>query len=374
MAIEEPIVMEMTSAKGFLEDLLSANEMLDEIKAGVNAYLERKRLYFPRFFFLSNNEMLQILSETKNPQNVQPFLCKCFDGINRLQIDANGNINAMLSTMKEKINFMQKISINEAGGSVEKWLLRVENEMHSAIQNEVINGYADYVTTERINWALNWPQMIVLVIANIFWTSDVHACLLQQNRDLLTNVGTEILFNLEEVTSAIRSNEITNLNRITLKSLCILDVHIRDVTEKIINDKNSNINDFDWIAQLRYYWMDQEISIKMLNAKMSFGYEYLGNFQRVVVTPLTERFYRTVLLAFQHQLNASIEGPSATGKSETVKDMAKALAIQLKVFDCSPDLDYRSISKFLKGIALSGAWLVQLLINFKISRICYFVK
>lgn len=374
MAIVEPIVMEMTSAKGFLEDLLSANEMLDEIKAGVNAYLERKRLYFPRFFFLSNNEMLQILSETKNPQNVQPFLCKCFDGINRLQIDANGNINAMLSTMKEKINFMQKISINEAGGSVEKWLLRVENEMHSAIQNEVINGYADYVTTERINWALNWPQMIVLVIANIFWTSDVHACLLQQNRDLLTNVGTEILFNLEEVTSAIRSNEITNLNRITLKSLCILDVHIRDVTEKIINDKNSNINDFDWIAQLRYYWMDQEISIKMLNAKMSFGYEYLGNFQRVVVTPLTERFYRTVLLAFQHQLNASIEGPSATGKSETVKDMAKALAIQLKVFDCSPDLDYRSISKFLKGIALSGAWLVQLLINFKISRICYFVK
>lgn len=75
------------------------------------------------------------------------------------------------------------------------------------------------------------------------------------------------------------------------------------------------------------------------------------------MTPLTERCYRTILLAFQHQLNASIEGPTATGKSETIKDLAKALAIQVKVFDCTPELDYRTISRFLKGIATSGAWL-----------------
>lgn len=355
MAIADPIVMQMTSAEGFLEELISANEMLDEIKSGVNAYLERKRLYFPRFFFLSNNEMLQILSETKNPQNVQPFLCKCFDGIDRLQMDADGSIDAMLSIMKEKINFMQKIPIT-TGGSVEKWLLSVEKEMYAAVRNEIINGYADYVTTDRIDWALNWAEIVVLVIANIFWTSDVHTCLLKQDRDLLMNVYKEIQQNLEEVTEAIRSNEVTNLNRITLKSLCILDVHMKEITEKLVNDKNSSINDFQWIAQLRYYWIDQDIIIKILNAKVSFGYEYLGNFQRVVMTPLTERCYRSVLLAYQHKLNASIEGPTATGKSETIKDMAKALAIQLKVFDCSADLDYRSIGKFLKGTALSGAW------------------
>lgn len=357
MAIKQPIVMKMTEADCLLEDLRSANEMLDEIKSGVNAFLERKRLYFSRFFFLSNHEMLEILSETKNPQNIQPFLCKCFNGIYHLQMDDSGNIDAMLSSMNETVSFVDRISILDSGGSVEKWLLSVETEMYSAVRNEVINGYADYVTSERIDWTFNWSQMIVLVVANIFWTSDIHTSLLMQNRELLNNVQAEINLNLDEITETIRSPEITNLNRITLKSLCIQDIHARDVTQKLIKNQNSDLNDFEWIAQMRYYWIDKQIQMKIFNATISYGYEYLGNFQRVIMTPLTERCYRTILLAFQHQLNASIEGPTATGKSETIKDLSKALAIQLKVFDCTPDLDYRSISRFLKGIATSGAWL-----------------
>lgn len=357
MAMKESIVMKMTEADDLLEDLKSANEMLDEINAGVNAFLERKRLYFSRFFFLSNHEMLQILSETKNSQNLQRFLCKCFKGINRLQIDESGNIDAMLSQMNESVSFVNSISISESGGSVEKWLLSVEKEMHSAVRNEVINGYADYVTSERNDWIFNWSQMVVLVVLSIFWTSDIHTSLLKQNRELLKSVFNEINTNLNEMTETIRSPDITNLNRITLKSLCIQDVHVRDVTQKLIANKHSDMDDFEWIAQLRYYWIEKEVIMKMLNATISYGYEYLGNFKRVVMTPLTERCYRTILLAFQHQLNASIEGPTATGKSETIKDLAKALAIQLKVFDCTPDLDYRSVSQFLKGVATSGAWI-----------------
>lgn len=349
--------MKMTEADHLLEDLKSANEMLDEIKSGVNAFLERKRLYFARFFFLSNHEMLQMLSETKNPQNIQRFLCKCFNGIYHLQIDDSGSIEAMQSALNENVPFVQSVSISESGGSVEKWLLNVEKEMRIAVRNEIINGYADYVTSERIDWAFNWSQMIVLVVSNIFWTSDIHTSLLQQNRDLLKSVVREIESNLEDTTDAICSPDITNLNRITLKSLCIQDIHAKDITKKLIANKNSDIDDFEWNAQLRLYWIEKEVILKMFNATIAYGYEYLGNFQRVVMTPLTERCYRTVLLAYQHQLNASIEGPTATGKSETIKDLANSLAIQLKVFDCTPDLDYRTISRFLKGIATSGAWL-----------------
>ncbi|KAK7080901.1 Dynein heavy chain 12, axonemal [Halocaridina rubra] len=144
--------------------------------------------------------------------------------------------------------------------------------------------------------------------------------------------------------------------RHALSTLMLVAVHSREVIKELIRRRVSDDDAFSWLAQLRYYMSDGSVEARMLYCPLPWGWEYVGAEGRLVITPLTTRAHHALVTAYHSHLGGAPEGPAGTGKTETVKDLARSLSMNCLVFNCSDDLDYIAMGKFFTGVAADGSW------------------
>ncbi|XP_045691837.1 dynein axonemal heavy chain 17 [Phyllostomus hastatus] len=362
-AVKTPNVVEATNKPGLYNKLEDLKKRLAVCEKALAEYLETKRLAFPRFYFVSSADLLDILSNGNDPVEVSRHLSKLFDSLCKLkfQLGEDGKpLKWGLGMYSKEDEYMDFESECDLSGQVEVWLNRVLDHMCATLRHEIPEAVVTYEEKPREQWIFDYAAQVALTCTQIWWTTEVgmaFARLEEGYENAIKDYNKKQISQLNALITLLIGS-LSAGDRMKIMTICTIDVHARDVVAKMITAKVESSQAFTWQSQLRHRWDEEKrhCFANICDAQIQYSYEYLGNTPRLVITPLTDRCYITLTQSLHLIMGGAPAGPAGTGKTETTKDLGRALGTMVYVFNCSEQMDYKSCGNIYKGLAQTGAW------------------
>lgn len=349
------IINENTNAQ-----LKSLESNFDTSQKKLKDYLNSKKNSFPRFYFISDEDLLSILGSS-DVASVQVQLIKLFDNCKNLLFEKK-LIIGMGSDEAEEYNFTEPF---KPEGSVENWMTVLEETMITTLRNKTKEGVYMYAKKDRVTWIEENLGMIVIVGCQIWWTwrvEDVFNKVKKGDKYAMKKESAKQTEDLNTLIKLVRTDleakDAKGRLRKKINTLIIIDVHARDIVDRFVRDSILDAREFEWESQLRFYWRQNmnDIVIEQCTGTFGYGYEYQGLNGRLVITPLTDRCVMTLTTALTFNLGGAPAGPAGTGKTETCKDLAKSLAIRCLVTNCGENFDSTAMGNIFSGLCQTGFW------------------
>lgn len=361
-----PRLLEFINSMPNLEHSLTRlADLLEKIQRALGEYLERQRQSFSRFYFVGDEDLLEIIGNSKDPSKVQRHMSKMFAGIVSLGFDKNYSIVKHITSREgEEVDLKSPVSVNDM--KVNDWLKLLEDEMRktllsllkSASSSDPFNE-KEMVSDTFTNWLNKYPAQIIILASQLSWSTTVSFALQQNGNKIeaLAKLKSQTNQWLELLASRVLSGGLKVDVRKKYEQLITEMVHQRDVIRKLCSYSESSDKSYEWLSQLRYEWQHEDtLQLSIAAANFQYGFEYQGVGERLVQTPLTDRCYLALTQAMHFRLGGNPFGPAGTGKTESVKALGAQLGRFVLVFNCDEHFDLMAMGRIFVGLCQVGAW------------------
>uniref|UniRef100_A0AAQ4PH56 Cytoplasmic dynein 1 heavy chain 1 n=1 Tax=Gasterosteus aculeatus aculeatus TaxID=481459 RepID=A0AAQ4PH56_GASAC len=371
---KSPLVMDVLNIQGVQRSLERLADLLGKIQKALGEYLERERSSFPRFYFVGDEDLLEIIGNSKNVAKLQKHFKKMFAGVSSILLNEDSTVVLGISSREgEEILYKTPVSITDHP-KINEWLTLVEKEMRVTLAKLLAESVTEVTSfnkgtaidlSQYIKWIDSYQAQLVVLSTQIAWSENIEFALTSISGGGDIELMQVVLSNVQATLNVLADTVLMEqppLRRRKLEHLITELVHQRDVTRTLIKNKIDNPKSFEWLSQMRFYFdpkqtdVLQQLSIQMANAKFNYGFEYLGVQDKLVQTPLTDRCYLTMTQALEARLGGSPFGPAGTGKTESVKALGHQLGRFVLVFNCDETFDFQAMGRIFVGLCQVGAW------------------
>ncbi|KAI0014906.1 cytoplasmic dynein heavy chain [Xylariomycetidae sp. FL0641] len=345
---KQPMVVEVLGITGVQKSLERLAELLNKIQKALGEYLEKERVSFPRFYFVGDEDLLEMIGNSNDTLRIAKHFKKMFAGLNGLIMDDESTISGFTSKEGETVRLKKEISLAKVP-KINDWLALLEGGMKATLAEllaEAVEAYSPIFESDQVNSAaMNdfmaaYPSQIVVLAVQAVWTSAVEQALTSGGGSLQSLFEREV--QVLRLLAETVLGDLEVIERKKCEALITECVHQRDVIEKLVKFNATTPTHYFWLLQMRYFYVPegdflQRLQIRMANAKLNYGFEYLGVPDRL-------------------RLGGSPYGPAGTGKTESVKALGVQLGRFTLVFCCDDTFDFQAMGRIFLGICQVGAW------------------
>lgn len=255
---KSPYVLDILAINGVQKSLERLAELLNKIQKALGEYLERERVSFPRFYFVGDEDLLEIIGNSNDIFRVAKHFKKMFAGLSGLLMDDDNNIVGFSSKEGEEVRLKREVNLTKTP-RINDWLSALESNMKLTLAELVAEAIEQFDTiynapevdrTAFNDFLANYPAQIVVLVSQVIWTDIVQKSLESGGTNLQALYESQV-----RVLELLATTVLGDLDTITRKKcehMITEFVHQRDVISKLILFNATSPMHYIWLLQMRY--------------------------------------------------------------------------------------------------------------------------
>ena len=342
------------------------------LKEDLDKVIEQKRKIFPHFRYLSDSQLIQLISFSQSPEKFCTLFGSIYSGIEQG--------TAVEDSEKKKFVWVGFRSID---GEIVKFNNPFENTPESVetIFENFDNAITNTLTTICFNLlkkqttninkiVSSYPTQIVCLVYQIFFSQNVHKIFesadiifserkVQFLNDQFTNLLNFIQTDINYLAEAARSEP-----TISISNLVTVLIKQRDIINELISEKVVDSTSYHWTRHLRFsaHGTSEVGKFKVIATcgfnSYEYGFNYTGGGPLPFVTDSNEQIYGSFMTNLSNNFNSIVTGDISSFKTTFITSFANLLGKSVFVYNCSSENSSEMILSLINTSSLTNYFLI----------------